>query len=72
MRTAWYDLDFARALGRRIGRGLCTRLAGLGLAAGPMAPDPALLDGDPRTPPYGDDRDNGDNGDTPHRDLEVR
>ncbi|WP_327426468.1 hypothetical protein [Streptomyces sp. NBC_01236] len=66
MRTARYDLDFARAVGRRIGWGLCTRLAGLCLVAGPMAPDPALWDDEPRTPPH------GDNGHTPHRDLEVR
>ncbi|MDQ0779145.1 hypothetical protein QF026_007611 [Streptomyces aurantiacus] len=66
MRTVRYDFDFVRAQGRRLGRDLCARLAGLCLVSGPMAPDPTLLDDRPRTPPY------GENGHTPHRDRPVR
>ncbi|MFI6277193.1 hypothetical protein [Streptomyces sp. NPDC050988] len=64
MRSARYD--FARALGRRFGRGLCERLAGLCLVSGPVAPDPTLLDDQPRTLTYGGNRL------TPQRDKEVR
>ncbi|WP_328843058.1 hypothetical protein [Streptomyces sp. NBC_00258] len=66
MRSARYDFDFARRLGRRFGRGLCERLAGLCLVSGPVAPDPPLLDNQPRPPTYGDNRN------TPNRDKEVR
>ncbi|MEU5697434.1 hypothetical protein [Streptomyces aurantiacus] len=43
MRTVRYDFDFVRAQGRRLGRDLCARLAGLCLVSGLMAPDPSLF-----------------------------